>query len=149
MDLARALQKMRGPAGKRVMLTIMREGFSAPREIAIIRDHIRIVSVEGALYGGIGYVKVKNFQERTDALPAQGAGPAARRSTAASELRGLVLDLRNNPGGLLDQAVAVSDRFLPGQPHHRLHPRPRRGATPPRRRARTGTRRSPTRWWCW
>src|SRR5258708_4168294 len=66
MDLARAIQKMHGPAGKKVILTIMREGFSAPRELAIIRDHIRIVSVEGALYGGIGHVKVKNFQERTD-----------------------------------------------------------------------------------
>src|SRR5258705_12503143 len=66
MELARAIQKMRGPAGKKVMLTIMREGFNQAREFAIIRDHIRIASVEGALYGGVGYVKVKNFQERTD-----------------------------------------------------------------------------------
>ncbi|HEX4621395.1 MAG TPA: PDZ domain-containing protein, partial [Myxococcaceae bacterium] len=66
MDLPRAIQKMRGPAGKKVLLTIMREGFTAPREIAIIRDHIRIVSVEGNLYGGIAHIKVNNFQERTD-----------------------------------------------------------------------------------
>jgi len=66
LDVAAVLQKMRGPAGKRVLLTLMREGFSAPRDIAIIRDHIRIVAVEGALYGGIGHVKVKNFQDRTD-----------------------------------------------------------------------------------
>ncbi len=55
-DLADVLQRMRGPAGKRVLLTIMREGFSAPRELAIIRDHIRIISVEGALYGGIAHL---------------------------------------------------------------------------------------------
>jgi carboxyl-terminal processing protease len=112
-DLPWALQKMRGPAGKRVLLTIMREGFSAPREIAIIRDHIRIVSVEGALYGGIGYVKVKNFQDRTD-LYLRKELDRLRGLNGGKELRGLVLDLRNNPGGLLDQAVAISDRFLPG-----------------------------------
>nr|WP_224244358.1 S41 family peptidase [Hyalangium gracile] len=112
-DLAWALQKMRGPAGKRVLLTIMREGFSAPRELAIIRDHIRIVSVEGALHGGIGYVKVKNFQDRTD-LYLRKELDRLRGLNGGKELRGLVLDLRNNPGGLLDQAVAISDRFLPG-----------------------------------
>ncbi len=112
MEVARASQKMRGPAGRKVLLTIMRQGFTAPREFAIIRDHIRIASVESALYDGLGHVKVKNFQDRTDAslfkelekLRAQNKG----------ELRGLVLDLRNNPGGLLDQAIAMSDRFLPG-----------------------------------
>src|SRR5512137_177820 len=66
MDVARASQKMRGPAGKKVMLTIIREGFTAPREFIIIRDHIRIASIEGQLFGGIGHIKVKNFQERTD-----------------------------------------------------------------------------------
>ncbi len=113
MELARAIQKMRGPAGKKVMLTIMREGFTAPREFAIIRDHIRIASVESALYGGIGYVKVKNFQERTDASLFKEL-EKLRGQNAGKELRGLVIDLRNNPGGLLDQAVAIADRFLPG-----------------------------------
>ncbi len=113
MELARAIQKMRGPAGKKVMLVIMRDGFSAPREFAIMRDHIRIASVEGALYGGIGHVKVKNFQERTDASLFKEL-ERLRALNGGKELRGLVLDLRNNPGGLLDQAVAISDRFLPG-----------------------------------
>jgi carboxyl-terminal processing protease len=113
MELARAIQKMRGPAGKKVLLTIMREGFTAPREFAIIRDHIRIASVEGALFGGIGHVKVKNFQERTDASLFKEL-ERLRALNGGKELRGLVLDLRNNPGGLLDQAVAISDRFLPG-----------------------------------
>ncbi len=113
MELARAIQKMRGPAGKKVMLTIMREGFTAPREFAIMRDHIRIASVEGALYNGVGHVKVKNFQERTDASLFKEL-ERLRQLNGGRELRGLVLDLRNNPGGLLDQAVAISDRFLPG-----------------------------------
>ena len=113
MDVAQAIQRMRGPAGKKVLLTIMRDGFTAPREIAIIRDHIRIVSVEGALYGGIGHVKVKNFQERTDAALRKELD-RLRALNGGHELRGLVLDLRNNPGGLLDQAVAIGDRFLPG-----------------------------------
>ena len=113
MELAHAIQKMRGPAGKKVMLVIMREGFSAPREFAIMRDHIRIASVEGALYGGVGHVKVKNFQERTDASLFKEL-ERLRALNGGKELRGLVLDLRNNPGGLLDQAVAISDRFLPG-----------------------------------
>ncbi len=113
MEVSRASQKMRGPAGKKVLLTIMREGFTAPREFAIIRDHIRIASVEAALYGGIGYVKVKNFQDRTDASLYKEL-EKLRTQNAGKELRGLVLDLRNNPGGLLDQAIAISDRFLGG-----------------------------------
>jgi carboxyl-terminal processing protease len=113
MDLGRAIQKMRGPAGKKVILTIMREGFTAPREIAVIRDHIRIVSVEGFLYGGIAHIKLKNFQERTDSYLRKELD-RLRAQNGGKELRGLVLDLRNNPGGLLDQAVAVSDRFLNG-----------------------------------
>lgn len=113
LDTAQVLQLMRGPAGKRVLLTILRQGFNAPREIAIIRDHIRINSVEGALYEGLGHVRVKNFQERTD-LYVRRELDRLRKLNGGKELRGLVLDVRNNPGGLLDQAVAVSDLFLPG-----------------------------------
>jgi carboxyl-terminal processing protease len=113
MDLERANQKMRGPAGKKVLLTILRDGFSAPREFALIRDHIRLASVEGALYGGFAHVKVKNFQDRTDASLGKEL-ERLRGLNGGRELGGLVLDLRNNPGGLLDQAVAMADRFLPG-----------------------------------
>jgi carboxyl-terminal processing protease len=113
MGVERANQKMRGPAGKKVLLTIMREGFTAPREFALIRDHIRIAAVEGVLYGGFAHVKVKNFQERTDAALGKEL-ERLRAQRGGQELKGLVLDLRNNPGGLLDQAVAMADRFLPG-----------------------------------
>jgi len=112
MDVARVISKLRGPAGKKIVLSIMREGFNAPRDIVVIRDHIRLVSIEGQLYEGIGYVRVKNFQERTDAYLRKELDRL--RALNGAELKGLVVDLRNNPGGLLDQAVAVSDRFLPG-----------------------------------
>ena len=114
MDAARATARMRGPAGQRVTLTLMRAGFQQPQEIVLLRDHVRIVSVQGALYGGIGWVRLKNFQERTDASLKRELD-RLRTENGGRELSGLVLDLRNNPGGLLDQAVAVSDRFLPGR----------------------------------
>jgi carboxyl-terminal processing protease len=114
MDVARASARMRGPAGQRVTLTLMRAGFQQPQDIVLLRDHVRIVSVQGALYGGIGWVRLKNFQERTDASLKRELD-RLRTENGGRELSGLVLDLRNNPGGLLDQAVAVSDRFLPGR----------------------------------
>jgi carboxyl-terminal processing protease len=113
MGLSDVLRRMRGPAGKRVLLTIMREGFNAPRELAIIRDHIRIISVEGALYGGLAHVKVKSFQARTVQYLRKEL-ERLRGLNGGKPLRGVVLDLRNNPGGLLDQAVAMSDLWLPG-----------------------------------
>lgn len=113
LGLPDVLRRLRGPAGKRVLLTIRREGFTAPRELAIIRDHIRIISVEGALYGDLAYLKVKSFQDRT-ALYLRKELERMREQNGGKPLRGAVLDLRNNPGGLLEQAVAVSDLWLPG-----------------------------------
>jgi carboxyl-terminal processing protease len=113
MDLGDVLRRMRGPVGKRVSLTIMREGFNAPRELAVIRDHICIISVVGTLYGGIAHLKVKNFQDRTDVYLRKELA-RLREQNGGRPLRGVVLDLRNNPGGLVNQAVSVSDVFLPG-----------------------------------
>lgn len=112
MDLVTAVSRMRGPAGSKVILSVLREGFSEPRDLVLIRDHIRIVAVEGRLHDGYGYVKIKNFQEHTDRYLKRALDDL--RAQNKGELKGLVLDLRNNPGGLLDQAVKVSDRFLPG-----------------------------------
>jgi carboxyl-terminal processing protease len=106
-----AVEKMQGPPGTRVELLLMRKGFAQPRKIPIMREHIHVKSVDGRLIdGSYAYVRIHSFQDRTDVylkallakLHAQAGGP----------LSGLVLDLRNNPGGLLDQAVRVSDRFL-------------------------------------
>lgn len=114
-DVSEVVRRMQGAAGTRVRLSISRSGFTAPRDIDVVRDYIRIVSVKGALYGsggqGIAHVKVKNFQERTDHHLRKELD-RLRNLNGGKELRGLVLDLRNNPGGLLDQAIAVSDRFL-------------------------------------
>lgn len=112
MDLLTSVSRLRGPPGSKVVLAILREGFTAPRELVIVRDHIRVVSVEGRLHDGIGHIKVKNFQEQTDRYLKRALDDL--RAENKGELRGLVLDLRNNPGGLLDQSVLMADRFLPG-----------------------------------
>ena len=112
IDIGRASQLMHGPVGKKVTLTLMRAGFRQPQDISLVRDRIRIISVESALFGDIGYLKVKNFQDRTDVYLEREL--ERLRALNHGPLHGVILDLRNNPGGLLDQAVAVSDRFLPG-----------------------------------
>ena len=149
MDLAWALQKMRGPAGKQVLLTIMREGFSAPRELAIIRDHIRIVSVEGALYGGIGYVKVKNFQDRTDAVPAQGAGPAARAQRRQGAARAGAGPAQQ-PGRAAGSGGGDQRSLPAGQPAPSSPRAGRNGANATEERSKDrDTEKPTTRWWCW
>jgi len=109
MGLQDAVQKMRGPKGTPVKITIVREGWKEPKDFTIVRDIIKVKSVKyKVLEDGIGYVKVTQFQEQT----------AADLSNALSKLHdekvnALVLDLRNNPGGLLNSAVDVSSQFLP------------------------------------
>lgn len=110
MSLMEAVQKMRGPRGSKVILTIMREGFDKPREFEITRAIIPIKSVRTkTLEPGYGYVRVSQFQSTT----ADDLGVAlAKLEEQNQPMRGMILDLRNNPGGLLDQAVKVSDEFL-------------------------------------
>jgi carboxyl-terminal processing protease len=112
LGVAGAIKRMRGPPGSRCVLNIMREGFKEPRDLVILRERIRIVSVDSRVIDGYGYVKIKNFQDRTDRYLKTALDEL--RVKNHGELKGLVLDLRNNPGGLLDQAVRVADRFLPG-----------------------------------
>jgi carboxyl-terminal processing protease len=113
MPIAEAIRRMKGAAGTKVVLKIMREGFTAPQALTLIRDRIRTVSVESRIVDkdrGYVYVKVKSFQDRTDRFLKKALDDA--RGGLQGEIRGLVLDLRNDPGGLLDQAVRVADRFL-------------------------------------
>ncbi len=111
MGIMEAVKMMRGPKGSKVSITIMRDSFDKPREFILVREIIKIRSVRvRTLEDGFGYVRIAQFQERTaDDLKAALAG---LRKENAGSLEGLILDLRNNPGGLLEQAVKVSDAFL-------------------------------------
>jgi carboxyl-terminal processing protease len=110
LTLPEAVEKMRGPVNSDINLTIRREG-KEPFDVKLTRAVIRIQSVRSHLEGNnIGYVRITSFNEQTDV----GLNNAMKnlKAQANNKLIGVVLDLRNNPGGLLDQAVAVSDAFL-------------------------------------
>ncbi|TLS68566.1 S41 family peptidase [Mariprofundus erugo] len=111
LSLAEAVKKMRGKPGTSITLTIFRQGEDAPKEVAIVRAVIKVKSVKGDLLApGYAYLRITQFQERTDTLLRQQISELKKQS--GGKLAGAVLDLRNNPGGLLNQAVEVSDMFL-------------------------------------
>ena len=111
MTLDEAVKQMRGKPGTEIRLTIVREGSDKPLEIVVVRDVIKTVSVkQRMLEPGFGYVRVSQFQARTPEDMLKGIGKLRR--DAGGTLKGLVLDLRNNPGGVLNAAVAISDAFL-------------------------------------
>jgi carboxyl-terminal processing protease len=102
---------MRGRVNTKIKLKIMRKGQDKPVEVSITRDLIRVRSVRSRLEGDdVGFIRVTQFNEQTS----DGLKKVIRDLTAQSgnKLRGFVIDLRNNPGGLLDQAISVSDAFL-------------------------------------
>ncbi|MDD3581458.1 MAG: S41 family peptidase [Desulfobacca sp.] len=110
MSLMEAVKKIRGTKGSRVILTIMREGLKAPKSYLLTRDIIPIHSVKTRyLADGIGYIRITNFQDHTDKDLRKAIKTLEAR---LKPFRGLILDLRNDPGGLLDQAVRVADEFL-------------------------------------
>ena len=110
MTLMEAVKKMRGPRGTNVVLTIMREEFTKPQDFVITRDTIAIRSVRSkTLEPGYGYIRLSQFQSSTARDLRK---EIAKLEKENKSLKGLILDLRNNPGGLLDQAVKVSDEFL-------------------------------------
>lgn len=110
MTLMDAVKMMRGPKGTSVTITIARESFPEPKDFTITRDIIAVKSVKTkTLEPGYGYVRVAQFQEKTDSDLDKALDKMEKENGG---LKGLVLDLRNNPGGLLDQAVKVSDDFL-------------------------------------
>ena len=113
MDLHEAVALMRGKKGTAITIEIFREGFEKPEAFEIRRDVVKVVSVDGRLLEpGYGYVRLRSFQERTaDDLREQLEKMTAQNG---KPLDGLVLDLRDNPGGLLDQAVRVADEWLTG-----------------------------------
>lgn len=110
MSLNDAVKLIRGAKGTPVTLLIMREGFDSPRPFKLVRDVIKIKSVKWkSLEEGFGYVRITQFQEKTaDDLEKAFDELGSRKA----DFKGLILDLRNNPGGLLPQAVAVSNKFV-------------------------------------
>jgi len=112
MTLSDAVKIMRGKPGTDIVLTIIREGEAKPLKLTITRAVIKVVSVKNRiLEPGYGYVRIASFQTRTGANLNEAVSELKKQS-ANNELKGLVLDLRNNPGGLLNAAVSVSDSFL-------------------------------------
>ena len=109
LTLPQAVEKMRGPVNTDIVLTIRREGRD-PFDVTITRDIITIQSVRSRVEGDVGYVRITTFNEQTKS----GLENAVKKMKGelGNKLIGLVIDLRNNPGGLLDQAIAVSDAFL-------------------------------------
>jgi carboxyl-terminal processing protease len=112
LTLNQAVDKMRGPVNTKIKLTIMRKGADKPIEVTIVRDIIRVKSVRWRPQGSdVGYIRVTQFNEQTtDGL--KQAINDLNSQLGADKIKGYVLDLRNNPGGLLDQAISVSDTFL-------------------------------------
>ncbi|HXH43330.1 MAG TPA: S41 family peptidase [Bradyrhizobium sp.] len=112
MTLEQAVNKMKGPVDTKTKLTIVRKGADAPLEVAITREIIHVRPVRFRVENGdIGYIRITSFNEQTtDAL--KKAIASVTKQVPSEKLAGYVVDLRNNPGGLLDQAVSVSSAFL-------------------------------------
>src|SRR6186997_2134275 len=111
LTLNQAVEKMRGPVNTKIKLKIMRKGADKPVEISITRDVIRVRAVRSRPEGEVGYIRVTQFNEQTTENLKK-AIVDLQTQIPADKLKGYVLDLRNNPGGLLDQAISVSDAFL-------------------------------------
>ena len=112
LTLNQAVDKMRGPVNSKIKLTIVRKGADKPIELTIVRDIIRVKSVRSHAEGDdVGYIRITQFNEQTtDGL--KQAINDLNGQLGADKIKGYIVDLRNNPGGLLDQAISVSDTFL-------------------------------------
>jgi len=110
LPLTEAVEKMRGPIGTPVTITVVRPGLDKPKDYTLNRALVRVDSVKYRMEADIGYIRISSFNEQTEAGVA--AAFAALEKQGGANLKGYVLDLRNNPGGLLDQSISVSDAFL-------------------------------------
>jgi carboxyl-terminal processing protease len=112
MGLVDVVKMIRGAKGKPVTLTIFREGFTAPKDYRVVRDVIVVKSVKYKMIeNDYGYIRIAQFQERT-ARDLENALKELAKSNKGKPMKGIILDLRNDPGGLLEQAVEVSDKFI-------------------------------------
>jgi carboxyl-terminal processing protease len=112
LTLNQAVDKMRGPINTKIKLKIIRKGADKPIEVTLTRDNIRVRSVRARVENGdVGYIRITTFNEQTtEGLKREIA--SLTKQIGEDKLKGFILDLRNNPGGLLEEAVTVSDAFL-------------------------------------
>jgi len=113
LTLSDAVDKMRGAVNTRIILTVVRKDVPDPFDVTLTRDVITIKSVRYHRDGDIGYIRVTSFNEQTTDLLDDALDDLSRQ-IGKNKIRGYIIDLRNNPGGLLDQAISVSDDFLDG-----------------------------------
>jgi hypothetical protein len=111
LTLNQAVEKMRGPVNTKIRLKIVRKGQDNPIEVTLVRDNIRVRSVRARPEGDdIGYIRITTFNEQTTEGLKREIGNLSTQ--IGDKLKGYIIDLRNNPGGLLEEAVTVSDAFL-------------------------------------
>ncbi|MBI1274878.1 PDZ domain-containing protein [bacterium] len=111
LTLSDAVEKMRGKVGSKVKLTVLREGADKPLDFELTRAVIKIQSVRSRREGDVAYIRVTSFSEQATSGTEE-AFEKLKKEIGPDKIRGVVLDLRNNPGGLLDQAIGLSDLFL-------------------------------------
>ena len=109
LTLSEAVDKMRGPVNTPINVRIIREG-EEPFDVKIVRDIIKITSVKSKVHSDVGYLRITSFTQKTYKNLIKEFSKLEKKMNG--NIKGLVLDLRNNPGGLLDQAISVSDAFL-------------------------------------
>ncbi|QRK03968.1 PDZ domain-containing protein [Archangium violaceum] len=113
MDLNEAVSKLRGPVDSRISITVERKGWDKPHPMTLSRAMISIESVQSKLLAGnVGYIRLKNFQGNTTRDLQAALADMRRQTESKGGLKGVVLDMRGNPGGLLEQAIQVSDTFV-------------------------------------
>jgi carboxyl-terminal processing protease len=111
LSLPDAIAKLCGPAGSTVRVTLLREGQTSPIEINVVRERVRIKHVSHRLEGDVGWIKIKGFQSE-EAYESLKKAIEDLQRTSGAKLKGYVIDLRGNSGGLLDEAIKVADAFL-------------------------------------
>jgi carboxyl-terminal processing protease len=112
MTIGDAVKKMRGKPGESIDLKIVREGEKKPLDLTIVRDIIKVKSVKSKVYDDVGYIRVTSFTEDAGKKVADEINKIYKDQGGPDKIKGWVLDLRNNPGGLLTEAISISDAFL-------------------------------------
>ena len=112
LTLDEAVELMRGPVGSEIIITVVREGFDQPFDVSIIRDTITLTAVRSRVEGDTVVLRVVTFSDQTYPSLEEQLAEQVAEAGGIENVNGFVIDLRNNPGGLLNQAIAVSDAFL-------------------------------------